>query len=352
MKRARRLLSKRSRIHETPRARVESSLATRAMTRTPRKRGRRTRADVRSLSLVFTLCWAVRSLVSSRYSRGDVGDARNVKDVAANAAFEALKRMVDECDAFEYVGTPRARPRNETYENDDVDALVSLTDATFVLTTRSCKTSFRNARWVCVKGKVIDSCAPKRLRVLVEKHGYAASLSHAFIFMHALVQGFRHVTIVEDDVVFSTAARRDLIEELREVIRGPATRWSFVRLGYRPLFLERQHKYSSEKRRDGFLSCPDECACEKIGTRTCRMSASGCDVRSSHLYMANSIVFKRAIRFLLDASDERRIIDCFVLQRFRNQIYATDSVAAQEVLDFPVELQEGYAKLFTRLCVR
>ena len=39
--------------------------------------------------------------MSSRYSRGDVGDARNVKDVAANAAFEALKRMVDECDAFE-----------------------------------------------------------------------------------------------------------------------------------------------------------------------------------------------------------------------------------------------------------
>ena len=318
---------------------------------TTRTRARSRRVNVRSLSLVLTLCWVLRLLASSGYSRRDVGDERN-KEAAANEAFAALKRMVGECDAFEYMETPSAQPHNETSENFDADLLVSLTDATFVLTTRSCKTTFRNARWVCVKGKMIDSCVPKRLRALVEEHGYAVSVSHAFIFMHALVQGFRHISVVEDDAVFLTAVRRDLIDELREVVRGPSTRWSFVRLGYRPFFLELQHIYSNTKQRTGIFSCPDQCACQKIGTHTCQMSGSGCDMRSSHFYMANSIVFKRAIRYLLDVSDKRRMIDYFVLQRFRNQIYVRDSVAVQEVLNFPMELQEGYTKLFERLCVR
>ena len=83
----------------------------------------------------------------------------------------------------------------------------------------------------------------------------------------------------------------------------------------------------------------------------CRMVEKGCDMRSSHFYIANARVFGSVIADLLDVSDEHRIIDCFVLHRYGNQVYEISNIAMQKALDIPRELQEGYAKLFTRLCV-
>ena len=83
----------------------------------------------------------------------------------------------------------------------------------------------------------------------------------------------------------------------------------------------------------------------------CRMVEKGCDMRSSHFYIANARVFGSLIADLLDVSDEHRIIDWFVLHRYSNQVYASSNVAMQKALDMPRELQEGYDKLFTRLCV-
>ena len=81
------------------------------------------------------------------------------------------------------------------------------------------------------------------------------------------------------------------------------------------------------------------------------MVEKGYDIRSSHFYIANAGVFESVIVDLLDVSDEQRIIDWFVLHRYSNQVYATSTVAMQEALDIPRELQDGYAKLFTHLCV-
>jgi hypothetical protein len=81
------------------------------------------------------------------------------------------------------------------------------------------------------------------------------------------------------------------------------------------------------------------------------MIEKGCDMRSSHFYIANGRIFERLIADLLDASEEHRIIDWFVLHRYPNQLFATDPVAIQEALDIPPELQEGYGKLFKRLCI-
>ena len=62
------------------------------------------------------------------------------------------------------------------------------------------------------------------------------------------------------------------------------------------------------------------------------MVEKGCDVRSSHFYIvANARVFESLIADLLDVSDENRIIDKFVLHRYGSQVYATSSVAMQEV---------------------
>ena len=207
-----------------------------------------------------------------------------------------------------------------------------------------------NIHWACVKGKVVDACVPKNFEALISKHGYATSVSHAFIFMHAHLQGYRHVTIIEDDAIFSQYVRDGLIDDVRAVLQGPND-WSFIRLGYRPFFLEAQHKKSTELHLEDPFSCPAPCVCEKFGRSMCRMVEKGCDIRSSHFYIANAGVFESVIADLLDASDEHRIIDWFVLHRYSNQVYATSTVAMQEALDIPRELQEGYAKLFTRLCV-
>lgn len=226
-----------------------------------------------------------------------------------------------------------------------------LTDATFVLTAHECKSSLPpNIHWACVKGKMVDACVPKNFEALISKHGYATSVSHAFIFMHAYLQGHRHVTIIEDDVIFSPSARDGLIDDVRAVLQGPND-WSFIRLGYRPFFLEAQHKKSTELHLEDPFSCPAPCVCEKFGTSMCRMVEKGCDMRRSHFYISNAGVFDSVIADLLDVSDEHRIIDWFVLHRYSNQVYATSNVAMQEALDIPRELQEGYDKLFTRLCV-
>ena len=275
-----------------------------------------------------------------------------VKRRAAAIAFRMLRDIARDCKALEFVSPSReSTSENLTPGDNNLANLLMLTDAAFVLTTHECKSSLSpNIHWACVKGKVVDACVPKNFEALISKHGYATSVSHAFIFMHAHLQGYRHVAIVEDDAIFSQSVRDGLIDDVRAVLQGPND-WSFIRLGHRPFFLEAQHKKSTELHLEDPFSCPAPCVCEKLGTSMCRMVEKGCDMRSSHFYIANAGVFESVIADLLDVSDGHRIIDWFVLHRYSNQVYATSTVAMQEALDIPRELQEGYAKLFTRLCV-
>jgi len=76
---------------------------------------------------------------------------------------------------------------------------------------------------------------------LISKHGYATSISHAFIFMHAHLRGYQHVTIVEDDAIFITSVPDGVVDDAREALQS-SNAWTFIRLGYRPFFLETQHK--------------------------------------------------------------------------------------------------------------
>ena len=305
-----------------------------------------TRSCPQTILFLFALLHLLRSIVSTTRRMHAV----HVKKRRAKVAFLTLRKMVQDCDALEHMDSLSDPIYTRSTRDASMDEILSLTDATFVLAIDSCTLSFSDARWVCVKGKKIDSCVPKRLGKWIETHGYATSISHAFIFMYALSRGYRHVTIIEDDAVLSTV-RRDLINDVRNVLQGPDAAWTFIRLGHRPFFLERQHKLSSEAHLDDPFKCPRSCACTKVGTHACRMTESGCDMRSSHFYVANAKVFQQVIEYLLDISDEHRIIDWFVLHRFPNQIYADYPIATQAALDLPLELQEGYAKLFKRLCV-
>ncbi|CEG01907.1 unnamed product [Ostreococcus tauri] len=276
-----------------------------------------------------------------------------VRDIAykkrtTTATFRALRDMTSNCKAFEFVSPSHESAKKSL--SSDLAVLLALTDAVFVLTTLECKFSLPNVPWACVKGKVVDSCIPKHLKALIRRHAYATSISHAFIFMYAHLQGYEHVTIVEDDAFFAESVRGGLIDDVRAVLQGPDD-WSFIRLGYRPFFLEAQHKKSTGFHLEDPIVCPSSCICAKFGSNTCRMVESGCDMRGSHFYIANGRVFESMLTDLLDVSEKHRVIDWFVLHRYRNQVYSTGVVAVQGALDIPRELQEGYAKLFERLCV-
>ena len=142
-----------------------------------------------------------------------------VKRRAAAIAFRMLRDIARDCKALEFVSPSReSTSENLTPGDNNLANLLMLTDAAFVLTTHECKSSLSpNIHWACVKGKVVDACVPKNFEALISKHGYATSVSHAFIFMHAHLQGYRHVAIVEDDAIFSQSVRDGLIDDVRAV---------------------------------------------------------------------------------------------------------------------------------------
>ena len=260
-----------------------------------------------------------------------------------------FSKVVQACEAIEYMSSSDAMRGFESI-NDNVDKLLALTDMTYVLAFQNCTTSFKHVRWACARGEYIDSCMADRFSSFVEGHGYATSISHAFIIMHAKLNGYRKISIIEDDVEFSTTLDAQVVTELRANINGPRE-WSFVRLGYRPYFLEEQYSSSSREHGNSVFFCPTECVCKAIDSTLCHMAESGCDMRSSHFYMINEDEFTHILYNLLDSGNRHRVIDWFVLQGYKNQLYVVDSVATQQQLDIPNELQSGFSSLFKRLCV-
>jgi hypothetical protein len=109
-----------------------------------------------------------------------------VKRRAAAIAFHMLRDTARDCKALEFVSPSRESAReNLTPDENNLADLLMLTDATFVLTAHECKSSLPpNIHWACVKGKMVDACVPKNFEALISKHGYATSVSHAFIFTH------------------------------------------------------------------------------------------------------------------------------------------------------------------------
>ena len=136
-------------------------------------------------------CWCIHWLVLIIRVR----HSAYVKRRAAAIAFHRLRDIARDCKALEFVSpSSESASENLTPDDNNFADLLALADATFVLTAHECKSSLPpNVRWACVKGKVVDACVPKHLEALISKHGYATSASHAFIFMHAHLQGYRQI---------------------------------------------------------------------------------------------------------------------------------------------------------------
>ena len=151
-----------------------------------------TRSFPQIILLLFALLHLSRSIVSATRRMHAV----HVKKRNAKVAFQALE-IVQGCDALEHMDSLSDPIHNRSTHDTSIDTLLSLTDATFVLSTDSLQRRCLHMSLGVVKGEKIDSCVPKRLGKWIKKHGYATSISHAFIFMYGISR-YRHVTIIED----------------------------------------------------------------------------------------------------------------------------------------------------------
>ena len=313
----------------------------------------RSGAKSRKLHSAHILCWFILILINFTA----VQFRSRVKRVRyqpheyheAHTRLQDFCKIVQECGAIEYRNGFDAARDFESRESTLL-GLLTITDMTFVLAYQECKTTFQHIRWACVRGKQVDSCLTKQFQGLIPAHAYATSVSHAFILMHAHLKGYKHISIVEDDVLFTETVETDIVSDLRKNIFG-SRKWNFVRLGYRPFFLESQFKASSTDHGAEPYSCPTACRCNKIGSTLCHIAEKGCDMRSSHFYMINIDIVQDLLFNLLNISNVYRVIDWFVLQNYGNQLYMLDPAAVQKDLDLPIELQSGFSNLFKQLCV-
>ena len=229
-----------------------------------------------------------------------------------------------------------------------VAEMLSLVDHTFVLSTEGCKTSLPvelHKKSTCILGKRLDECAPSVLLAGAYQHAMKVTFAHAFILQMAVRANYRHIVVIEDDLVFvernfSSTVRKDFS------ILIQSKSWSFIRFGYRPYFL--QHSAN--------IPCPSQCRCStshEFGEHFCRLRAKGCDLRSSDLYVLRAPYFHLLREKLLNTkvSSSKRIVDTHPFKQFADQWLFVPQVSFQRTLDIPMDYQLGLGALYNHKCV-
>ena len=230
-----------------------------------------------------------------------------------------------------------------------VSKLFSLADQTYILSASTCGTvlpSFLARKAQCIHGQQIDSCVPPSLLQGRHQHAMKVTFSHAIILQLAQDAGYRHILVIEDDV---TLLRRTLAEDSLQhfaALLQHSTEWSIIRFGYRPKFLE----HRSDTR------CPQRCRCTidvRFGAHLCKLHSTGCDLRSSDMYIINSRFFSSFQKELFDLTipQERRIVDYLPMQRISEQWLFVPQLSFQMTLDTPIDYQAGLGALYMTKCV-
>jgi hypothetical protein len=236
---------------------------------------------------------------------------------------------------------------NSTTLPEVVSHLLHKVDHIFVLSYTYCKTvippELRQST-TCVIGKALDDCAPKEFIRGPHIHAMKVTFSHAVILKQALELGLSNIAVLEDDVAFIPRSySADLDQQFSRLLLSNS--WSIIRLGFRAYFLESS----------AIPPCPRVCRCSfdaSIGDHFCELRKSGCDLRSSDLYILNSRHFSQLQRLLLDLrqANPKRIIDVYPMRAFANQWVMLPQVSFQRQLDIPLDYQLGLSALYTSKC--
>uniref|UniRef100_A0A7S0S6H7 Uncharacterized protein n=1 Tax=Mantoniella antarctica TaxID=81844 RepID=A0A7S0S6H7_9CHLO len=192
------------------------------------------------------------------------------------------------------------------------------------------------AKTSLVNGRVFDVCD------MADEYGLdhykRASLTHAAAVADALVKGYNHVAVVEEDSVSPVEYKLELsTDDLAGFASALQTEdWSFLRLGWRSYSLEIAPA----------SDCPAECTCEKRAQNLCYVATGGCDLRSSDSYIISS----RYMQWMLNALIQGGTVDYNVLPMAPGMLLVLPIMSVQRHLDIPAEHQSAVSDLFARKC--
>ena len=225
--------------------------------------------------------------------------------------------------------------------------LASFADAVYLLCVE-CDGVVAPPAWrgkvLLVNGKIIDEC----VKDADLDHWHRASFSHAVAVAHAAIRGRDVVAVIEDDARSDFTVQFDDAEfaRLRHLVRPTDKQWSwnFLRFGYRPYQMEEAAAAAGAAYVE---ACPERCACERTSARSCLISQSGCDLRSSEAYLINRGAFEDFTHRL-----QGGVVDYDVLQSFPKMMVLSPMVSYQENLDISMDAQRDLQRKFGRVCAR
>lgn len=233
--------------------------------------------------------------------------------------------------------------------SDPLQEMLSEIDHIFIVSVESCRTKLPptlSQAGTCVIGRQVDSCAPKRFLTNPLQHAMRVTFTHAVVLQLALDAGYRHVIIVEDDIVIreSLVLSTMAVNGFKKLVSTNS--WSMIRFGYRPYFLQE----------NGVEKCPSSCRCDiqqAFSEHLCKLRHSGCDLRSSDFYIVHSAYYEPLQKRMLDVrqTNENRIIDTLPMRSIPHQWLLIPQVSVQSVLDIPPAYQLGLGALYVTKCV-
>ena len=262
----------------------------------------------------------------------------------------------------------------------------------YILTTQNCSSPDVNVRvpveWAekasCVSGKFLDLCTAQAVGVWYESHYTRVSIAHGMIVKHAKESGFKHITVIEDDTEFNDQidVKDETVEDVMKLLAGDAAAtsalgrvklehkdfngesidWNVLRPAFRPHLFEKFEARPSSTGtgwvevttgvRDDIV-CPVQCHCLNVRMegQLCMLTSSGCDLRSSDMYILHSRAYDEMLDVLFTGTSDT-IIDHFVLQNMEHTWLIHPSLTIQNNLDIDNELQRNVQRLFEEKCER
>jgi len=251
---------------------------------------------------------------------------------------------VEGCEGF---SIPLGLRNTSTFPAPIYQMLLEL-DHIFVLSLDFCSLQLPKAfsgRATCILGGKLDSCAPSSFIRGPYVHAMKVSFMHAAVLSIAHTAQYKHVAVIEDDVVVRHGIfSESIVSDFHRLLHSPT--WSIIRFGFRPYFLEE----SSIKR------CPSRCRCKlqtQVAEEFCQLTSSGCDLRSSDFYVIHERLYTPLQAKILDLKqpNSKRIVDTSPLRHFTKQWLILPQVSIQATLDIPLDYQIGIGALFIKKCV-
>ena len=257
----------------------------------------------------------------------------------------ALARVIETCVGFQ-TSFETAVPDSSSMP-EEIANMLSFVDHIFVLSLESCATAVPDnirRRSTCIKGKVLDSCAPSAFISGEYMHAMKVTFSHAIVLQLAREAEYVNIAVIEDDLSFiSRKVSPQVSSEFSRLLESDS--WNLVRFGFRPFFLQE----------NGAKPCPEKCRCKldpEFGNHLCRLTYAGCDIRSSDFFVLHSRTFALLQAHLLDrrVENSKRIIDVHPMRSIDNQWLFLPQMSYQKTLDIPTDYQIGAGALYVKKC--